>query len=88
MAPKRLKPQWVKGHFGHHIGNLPEGLDMLVVSGNKGGGHQPLRLLMPHQVYYEDVKDIKGLVLIPVSSQDYIWLSDINKEVKGPDADS
>ena len=38
------------------IKGLPKTNELVIVCGNKGGGYKPLRCLLPHQIYEENLK--------------------------------
>lgn len=59
--------------FGPWINlDLPEGADAVIVCENDGRGLKPLSLRLRHQVYMKDVKNVKGLTIIPIRSLEYI----------------
>jgi hypothetical protein len=35
---------------------VPEGADLVILMGNRGGGYVPFRCLLPHQVYLKDIR--------------------------------
>jgi hypothetical protein len=36
---------------------MPEGCDLVILMGNRGGGYEPYRCLLPHQIYMDDIKE-------------------------------
>jgi hypothetical protein len=58
--------------FGPYLKfKMPPGTDVVIVCENDYG-LKPKSLCLPHQVYVEKVKDLRGLTLIPVNHEQYI----------------
>ncbi len=75
--PKGIKIR--KSGFGGKGGmfdfEIPKDCNLVVLAGNKGGGYEPYRCLLPHQVYLSDIKktfeetDFEVIYVIPVDSE-------------------
>lgn len=61
--------------------DMPPGCNVVIVCENNGFGLKPLRVCLPHQVYVKDVKDIKGLTIIPACSNHYIEMREPAKHL-------
>jgi hypothetical protein len=54
---------------------LPLCYDLVILCGNKGGGHTPYKCLLPHQVYLSDIKNdfekynFEVITIFPVKSK-------------------
>ncbi len=73
-----VKPETIPTDFGHMIKlPVPNDCDLIIVCTNNGGGLVPVRLLLPHQLYREDLKKLveqtnaREITIIPARSEEY-----------------
>ena len=68
-------------HQGGLKFDIPKNCSAIILMGNRGGGLQPYRLLLPHQVYISDIRDaftknhFEVISFVPVNHKDYVDLA-------------
>lgn len=72
MPGEKKKDSLVMG--GRLDFKVPEGTDLVILMGNRGGGYVPYQCLLPHQVYVDDIKKAfeKGyevIYIVPISAR-------------------
>lgn len=62
---------------------LPEEATVVVLCCNKGYGLEPIKVLLPHQIYKEDLQkykkespDIESFTILPVNHKEYIEIKE------------
>lgn len=78
-----------RGDFGSYVDMadyIKEGYTAVILCKNNGTGLDPLRLLLPHQVYEKDLEAIFALypdttdfTIVPVNHEDYIEIWSLGK---------
>lgn len=71
-----------KNNFGTVIKfKVPDDCGAVVLCANYGGGLKPLKILLPHQIYKEDLeklledRTIREVVVIPIRSEEYLTIA-------------
>jgi hypothetical protein len=52
-----VKKEDLENQFGGVKINFKDEHDLIILMGNKGGGHKPYRCLLPHHVYVRDIRE-------------------------------
>lgn len=73
--------KFYKSGFGLGVDLPPMNADLVIVCYNTGAGWVPFSLLLPHQIYFNDLKEvmeehpgIKEFAVFPVKSENYLTI--------------
>jgi len=74
-----------KNTFGEVVYEVQKDEDVVIVCVNDGKGLKPITLLLPHQIYKEDIEKLKeeypnhSVICIPAKSSDYTYIYNHDK---------